>query len=497
MDIFVGRKRELETLDELWRSPKAEFLVLYGRRRVGKTRLLTHWFQNKKEPVRVIYWAADQDNKESHLRQFSAEIFKCAFPRASIPASFSYADWNEIWEQLGEMAKNERLVVIIDEFPYVLASNPVVASQLQRAWDRVLEKTHIMLCLSGSHLGMMQKEFIDSKAPLYGRATRIMKLAQLPFGITKQYFPNYSAEERVRLYSVFGGVPHYWKQIDQSIAVIENVDRLVLSGGLLQNEAITMLHESVKEPQNYVSILKAIATGNRTPKEIESHTGIRVQHLTQYLSNLNDLGFVTRRVPVTGTATSRLGRYAITDPFLRFYFRFVASRLSQIELGQTLQVSEELRRHWVDFIGTHTWEELSQEWLIRASNQSAIPVFPDEIGGTWTNDAQVDVAGINYMTKEIVLGECKWTLQREKANVLESLVEGKTARVLPKQGTWKVFYLGFSKEGWNENAQAYAERLNAEVQKKNGGRFSEFPWKIVGMRLLSLADVDRDLALWS
>jgi AAA+ ATPase superfamily predicted ATPase len=207
-----------------------------------------------------------------------------------------------------------------------------------------------------------------------------------------------------------------------------------------------------------------------------------------------DTGYVIRRAPVTASGKSRFGRYAISDPFLRFHFRFVASRLSQIALGQNMQASEELRQHWVDFIGRYTWEEICREWVLRASNVSGtVPLYPDRVDSAWTKDAQVDVVGVNFMQRHLILGECKWTNQREKASVLRALVESKTEKIIPP-GVWQVFYFGFSKEGWNEPALSYAAVTNGTKPEEKTGSSQ---WRVVGMKLLSLADVDSDLAKWS
>ena len=498
MTNFVGRDLELLLMHELWESRQAHLMVLYGRRRVGKTTLLAEWMRRKKESdpqARIIFWVADRDNAESHLRQFSRAIYRCAYPSAPTPENFSYDHWDDIWQQLAHLSKEGRLAVIMDEFTYAMGANPALASNLQNNWDHVLKDSNIFLCLSGSHLGMIQDEVLSGKGALYGRATKKVKLQPLPFGLTASYFPDYSAEERVRLYSVFGGIPQYWRYVNPSEDVAWNVQRQVLSvGGALEDEAIFLLQESVKEPQNYISILKAIANGKFKPSEIEAYTGIRSTHTSQYLNNLMEMGIVNRLYPVTAPDNSRLGRHVITDPFLRFYYRFVASRLSQIASGQTQQALAEFHRHWVDFIGTHTWEEICREWVLRASNHPDIlPVFPDRIGSVWTTEAQIDIVGINYMTKELVLGECKWTAEREKVSVLQALMESKTAKVIPS-GKWRVYYLGFSKEGWNEHAIAYAALINQTLPV---GEAKNAQWIVAGVHLLSLSDVDQDMMEWT
>jgi AAA+ ATPase superfamily predicted ATPase len=486
---FVGRTPELNLLDELYASRKSEFLVLYGRRRVGKTRLLTEWLTTRK--IKPIFFVSEQDSKESLLRQFSQIVYKKTFPSLSIPDTFSFANWDQVWSQIGELAKQERLVVFIDEFTYMMAADPTLASNLQRAWDAVLENTNIFLCISGSHLGMMVRGILSGTAPLYGRTTAKMELKPLPFGITQSYFERYPAAERVMLYSVFGGIPHYWRLIDQNKSISDNIKRLLLSpGGNLKDEPRLLLSDYISDPNNYIAILRAIANGYATPKEIENLTGIQNTHLSQYISNLADTGYVVKKNPVTAGPTSRAGRHVITDPFLRFYFRFIQSRLTQLEMGEIDQTMQELQKHMVDYIGTYTWEEICREWTIRASNRGALPLYPDYVESDWGKDYQVDVVGINTMKKHLVLGECKWLKERGKAAILEELVEKKASRVVPTSGNWQVYFLGFSREGWNENALEYARNI-AQLQPAGAN------WQIQGMRLLSLDDMDADLHAWA
>jgi len=486
---FVGRISELNLLDELYASKKSEFLVLYGRRRVGKTRLLTEWLTTRK--IKPIFFVSEQDSKEALLRQFSQIVYKKAFPGITVPDTFSFASWDQVWNQIGELAKEERLVVCIDEFTYMMAADPSLASNLQRAWDATLENANIFLCISGSHLGMMVRGILSGSAPLYGRTTAKMELQPLPFGITKSYFKRYPAAERVMLYSVFGGIPHYWRLIDQNKSVSNNIKRLLLSpSGNLKDEPRILLNDYISEPNNYIAILRAIANGYATPKEIEKLTGIPNNHLSQYISNLASTGYVVKKLPVTARPSSRAGRQVIVDPFLRFYYRFIHSRLTQLEMGEIDQTLEELKKHMVDYIGTYTWEEVCREWTIRASNRGMLPLYPDRVESDWRKDYQVDVVGINTMKKHLILGECKWTKERGKAAILKDLIEKKTSKVVPISGNWQVYFLGFSREGWNKNAADYARK---QSQMRPSGK----NWQLQGIRLLTLEDIDKDLSEWA
>lgn len=487
---FNGRTQELGLLNALWEAPGAQFLVLYGRRRVGKTALLAHWIE--KMGYRAFYWVATPSSPYAQLRAFSQAIYNFSNPEAPAPEEFTYASWEQAWRQVAHLARDQRLAVFVDEFTYLLEVSPELAGILQNVWDQVLSKANILLCISGSHLGMMKREFLAYQAPLYGRATAQMFLQPLPFGQTGVFFPAYSAVDRVALYALFGGIPAYWERIDPNKSISQNIKIQLLSpNNLMQAEPALLLHDFVSDLHNYVAILTAMARGARTPKELATATGLPNGHIPKYVSVLAEAGFVERRVSVMKNPTvSRAGRYHITDPYLRFYYRFLEARQYQFSLKIQEQALAEITRHLLDYIGTHTWEELSREWTLRAGALGQLPFLPDQVGSAWERDFQIDVVGVNRMEKTLLLGECKWTLEAVERKVLTQLVEEKTAKLMPAEGKWRVYFLGFSRSGWTNGALAYQQDINQHpVEGVN--------WISVGMRLVSLEELDRDLKDWS
>jgi uncharacterized protein len=493
-EAFLGRQRELALLNELGTTPEATLLILYGRRRVGKTRLLRQWIQQaRQEGRRALYWVAEPSSSQSQLRSFSQAIYNFAPGVAGAgvaPAEFSYATWEQAWLQVAALAQHEPLALFIDEFTYVLEIDPGLVGLLQNLWDSTLSRTNLFLVLCGSHLGMMQRHLLSVQAPLYGRATRQLHLQPLPFGATGDFFPGYAAGERVAIYALFGGIPAYWEFIDPALSISDNIRHLLLTpGNLLQAEPRLLLQDFIREPHNYISILQAIAGGARTQKEIVSRTGLAQGHVSMYLSTLQEAGFVIRRLPITAGPSSRLGRYHITDPYLRFYYRFLASRQAQLAMGETELALAEIKRHLLDYIGTHTWEELCREWTLRAGVRGVIPVAADQVGSVWSREAQVDVAGINSMTKILIMGECKWQPRPVEWSVVQALVD-KTAHFVPAHGRWQVYYLGFGREGWTTAAHQQAAQVPTVVP---GGP----NWQATGMRLLDLNQLDIDLHQWT
>ena len=486
---FYGRQGELEILDGLWASSKEEFLILYGRRRVGKTALLAEWI--RRTGNRVLYWVASPTSATGQLRLFSQAIFNFENSGKPAPENFTYGDWEQAFQRIAQLAENNRLALFIDEFTYLLEVNPGIAGMLQNFWDHVLKETNIFLCLSGSHLGMMKREFLSYQAPLYGRASTQIHLRPFYFGSTRSFFPKYSAIDRVALYAIFGGVPAYWERVDPAKSISQNIKlHLLTSNNLLQSEPRLLLQDFISDPHNYIAVLSAIANGAHATKEIAEVSGLQGVHVPKYLSVLTETGFVERRVPVTETGPSRAGRYHITDPYLRFYFRFLADRQDQLALGAQDIALAEIVRHMIDFIGKYTWEEICREWVLRAGALGALPMMPDHVGSVWNSKAQVDVVGINAMEKTLILGECKWTLAENERKVMAELVEEKAAKIIPAQGKWRVYFLSFSRSGWTSGTLAYQEEINRQpVRGEN--------WISTGMRLITLPELDNDLAQWT
>jgi len=484
---FVGRERELKILQAEWESDQASMLILYGRRRVGKTRLVSHWIETAHP--RALYWVAEPTSSKDQLRAFSQALLNFESSSSS-PTDFSYSTWGQAFEQVARMAKYERFALILDEFTYLMMLEQGIAGILQNVWDQHLQNSNVFLVISGSHVGMMERGVLSYHAPLYGRATSRLMLQPLPFSKTRSFFPKYRPDERVAVYAMFGGVPAYWKKFKPELSLDKNIrEKLLSDANLLQDEPRLLLQDFVSEIHNYAAILRAIAQGYRTPKEIASASGLPDKHISMYLTTLIGTGFVERRLPVTEREASRQGRHHITDPYLRFYYRFLSRRQSQLAMGVDDQTLDEIKRHLVDFIGTHTWEELCREWLLRTSGRKVVPFLPDQVGSIWNKEAQIDVAGVNFMEKTLILGECKWDRHPIDWDVLRKLVE-KTERVLPLEGQWQVYYLGFARSGWTEEAVQFAKGIKAA---STGGE----RWQAAGMLLRTLQQVDDELDLWT
>lgn len=489
---FVARSRELGVLDKLWRSDNASLLILYGRRRVGKTRLLTHWLQQ--HDAAGLYWVAEPTSALSQLRSFSQALMTFIDPEAPLSPDFTFDTWEMALRQVALFAQTRRIALFIDEVTYLMDVNADFVGVLQKAWDQWLSNSDLLLALSGSQMGLMQKHLLDYEAPLYGRLTAQMKLPPLPFGTTRLYFPDYSARERATVFAMWGGVPAYWERLDPEQTVLDNLQLNILPDhAWMIDESRILLQDFITDLHNYVGIMRAVADGQHALGEIADRIGLSGSKASFYLSVLRDTGFVTRRVPISqrGT-TSRRGRYYVTDPYLRFFYRFMSAHQSRLALGQTQQMMQLLTEDLPDFIEAYTWQELCRDWLLYASDRGEIPLVIDEVGSEWTRSRGIDVVGINEKARSVVLGDCVWRDEPAGLAEIEGLLE-KTSMLAKPGEDWTVYYALFSAAGWTDEARAKAEKLATKNAKKRGGQ----KWTPAGIRLVDLAEVDADLSKWS
>ncbi len=487
---FVGRSRELEVLDNLWESQQARLLILYGRRRVGKTRLLTHWLQTHEK--HGLYWVAEPASALTQLRSFSQALISFVDPEAEVPDDFTFSSWELAFRQLAVYAQERRVAVFIDEVTYLIDVNPDFVGILQKTWDRWLSDSSLLLALAGSQMGLMRKHLLDYDAPLHGRATAQMQLPPLPYGTTKDYFPDYDAAERLMLYAMWGGVPAYWERLDPELPIIENLRRNILPAhAWMVDESRILLQDFITDLHNYVGIMRAIADGQPAISDISDRTGMNSSKASFYLSVLRDTGFVERQVPVSQFGIdSRRGRYFVTDPYLRFFYRFLSAYQSKLALGQTQQMVELIQEGLPSFIENNSWQELCREWLLRASANGDVPVPIEEVGSEWAKNYTIDVAGIDSEQRSLAIGDCYWSEEQAGLDKVEELIR-KTTHIVPKKSdSWSIYYVLFSANGWTQEAINKSEKLMKEVGRRRR-------WRPIGIRLLDLKEVDSDLVRWS
>lgn len=448
--MFVNRVSEMELLEKRFQSGKAEFFVLYGRRRVGKTELLARFCEGK----RSIFFVSDLGSEISLRTALSGAINAALFGFNQMNAV--YATWEDLLHALAQAAQNERLVVVLDEFPYLVTAYPPLASILQRLWDQTLKSSQIMLILCGSYIGMMEETVLGYQAPLYGRRTAQYLLEPLQFKDARLFYSTFDLEDQVRAYAVYGGTPAYLHTIQPHETLNENIlDGILSRGSFLFDEVRFVLQQELREPRNYFAILQAIAAGKTRLNEIKQATGI--EGATAYLDTLQELHLVERSVPVTETQPhkSRRGIYRLKDHYLRFWFRYVHPNRSQLERGGAQIILEKQVIPDIDHFSSLVFEKVCQQFFWQSGLSRKLTFIPTNIGNWWNAKEEIDI--IVMGEKDAILVECKWTSKPVGMDVLTEL-ERKGQFVLPELGERRIHFALCSRSGFSPKLIADAKR---------------------------------------
>jgi hypothetical protein len=411
--MFIDRGDELKALSERHGGGAAEFVVIYGRRGVGKSELIEHFIRGK-EGVRLL---AREEAETIQLRRFSERL--ASFFGDEVLKKNPFSSWDAFFTYLAEKSK-ERIVIALDEFPYLAGENPALPSIIQDYWDNRLKKTKIFLILCGSSISMMEKKVLGHKSPLYGRRTGQILLKPFSFKDAFRYLEK-PIREAVEFYSVFGGMPAYLIQIDRGATLLKNIaDKVLKKDAPLYRDVEFLLREELKEPRYYFSVLHSIAKGNTRIGEIMNDTGLKKGIVAKYLSVLCDLHLVKREVPVTESLLkSRRGIYVLRDNFFRFWFKYVYPHKEEVESGRQGEIIKEFEKALPQYVSS-TFEEICREGLLEMEKRGKIFHFTN-LGKWWHKGEEIDLVGLNKDTGQILLAECKWSEKVDAVKVLEEL----------------------------------------------------------------------------
>ena len=342
--MFIGRERELNSLNKLYHSGKFEFVVIYGRRRVGKTALINHFIDDKQ----AIYFMGVESNAKQNLENFSRNIMEYT---SGISAETSFLSFQSALETVFRLSQKERLILVIDEYPYVARASRSLASTLQMLIDRYKDNSKLMLILCGSSMSYMEDHVLAYKAPLYGRRTAQIKLNPFDFEEVCHYFKNFSSEQKAMAYGIVGGTPQYLLQMNDKLTIEENVKNTYLDTmSSLYEEPMNLLKQEVREPAIYTAIITAIATGYSRMSEIATKVGEETNICSSYLKNLIALGIVRKESPY-GEKASKKSIYSIDDNMFRFWYRFVPENASMIARGASDLVYRRIEPYFSDYMG--------------------------------------------------------------------------------------------------------------------------------------------------
>ncbi|AEC52308.1 hypothetical protein PNA2_1393 [Pyrococcus sp. NA2] len=459
--MFINREEELSLLRERVKSGKAEFVVIYGWRRIGKTALILELIRQ----YRGIYLLARETSEADNLRRFSeriADYFDDDFLRKN-----PFQNWDAFFEYLYQKS-DERLIVAIDEFPYLLKGNRALPSILQEYWDLKLSKSKIFLIICGSSVAMMEK-LLGYKSPIYGRRTGQLKLKPMDFFSARKFFPRYSIEDSLKAYGILGGTPAYLLNFDDERSIEENLLSYFRPDSFLYQDALFVLREELDEPRNYFAIMEAIAKGNTSLGEIMNETGLDRSTVGKYLSVLIDLDLVRREVPITASWKSRKGRYYINDPYFAFWFRYVLPNVDLIETRQGDLLVKIVMEDFDQYLGW-IFEDVARQFLIKLNEAFT------KIGRWWHKNEEIDLVAMNKHEKSVLFVEVKWKelSENESRKILKRLM--KKAQLVGLDN-WKEYYGLIGKkihgkkelrsEGWLVWDLEDFEALNQESRQKH------------------------------
>ncbi len=382
MKKFINRKKELQSLENMLESNEPGIIVIYGRRRVGKTRLVLEALKNKNG---FYYLATESKNVDGFSRMVNER-----FPE--------FASYKKDWEVLLEKLDNKIDVLVLDEFPNMISEDKGILSQIQRVLDTRIK--HMKLALTGSTISTMTSKVLSYKSPLYGRRIGDLNLKPMSFFDAAKFFPNKDITELMEIFGFADGIPFYLEKISGNFW--EWLDKELRNpGSFIKSEGDFLLKYEFEETSVYKAILEAIAYGKTRRKDISDHIGIRGD-IGSYLKNLMELGFIRREIPVTERrARSRNGRYYLNDNFLRFWFRFIHPNVSYIEMG-TFR-SDDIKREYSHYMG-YTFETIAKQYLVKKVIDGKIERM--NIGRWWHKDTEIDIVGIGE--KKALYGEVKW-----------------------------------------------------------------------------------------
>ena len=450
-DMFIGRARELNELNNLYRSEKFEFAVIYGRRRVGKTAIINEFIKDKNS----ICFTGVETNAKQNLENFSRCIIEFG---TGVDAKFTFSSFQDALEYVFELSLKQRLILCIDEYPYVARASKSLASTLQLLIDKYKDKSKLFLILCGSSMSYMEDNVLAYKAPLYGRRTAQFKILPFDFFEAVEYFKNFSGEEKALAYGLVGGTPQYLLQINDELSIEENIKNIYLNpASVIYEEPNNLLKQEVREPAIYNAVVTAIATGSSKLSEIANKIGEETSVCATYIKNLITLGIVKKEVPF-GENSSRKTIYNIEDNMFRFWYRFVPENTSAISRGAKDLVYKKIEPFLSGYMG-FVFEEICKQYLWRQLLKGETEIVFTDIGRWWgTNpktkqQEEIDILGIQ--DKETALfGECKWTNSKVDVEVLETLTERSEMFNFKN----KYFYI-FAKNGFTEGCKQRAKNI--------------------------------------
>ncbi len=450
--MFIGREKELKHLNKLYSDTAFQFVVMFGRKRIGKTELLKEFSKNKN----AIFYSALE--KKSNLDEFSSEVFK----HFNENNNLLFKTWKDAFQYISNHTK-KRQVLIIDEFPYIAKAEPEIKSILQHIIDHDWKNKNIMLILCGSSVSFMTNGIMGRKSPLYGRNTSVMEVLPFDYSITNSFLPKYSKKDRMIVYGILGGVPYYLSKFEDTKSLEKNIaDIIIDSSSYLREEPISLLKSELREPMTYNSILEAIATGANKLNEIADKTKIDATKLPIYIKNLIEMRIVEKIICCGEKTNSKKSQYIIKDNFFSFWYRFVFAKQTKIELMEPLNYVKSIMNEINEYMG-FKFEKICYQFMISLAKKNELPFIPSSLGKWWGNNQktkkadEIDILGIE--NDKYLFCECKFKNEAFDLKEFKDLIESSNNFKNAKE---KYFYI-FIKSSFTNAVISEAKNYNVKL----------------------------------
>ena len=448
--MFYCREQELQKLNRRYADQHFECVVIYGRRRVGKTALIKEFCKDKP----VIFFSALNATSQENLESLSAAIFAYQHPDLAGNDAPVYPSFDAALQEITRLAETQRIIFVIDEYPHLAKAYKSFSSRLQHIIDHTWQNSQLFLILCGSSVSFMEKEVLSEKSPLYGRRTAQFRIEPFKYWDAAKFTPNYTYEEKAICYGVTGGIPYYLSLIDDSMSLMDNLYSLFFTkNGYLFGEVNYLLEEEFSDVANYSAIIDAIARGSSKPNEIADKSHIEVTAVSHKLNTLVETGIVEKRSAVTDEKNRKKVMYVLKDGMFRFWYKFVPNGFALIELGKSRPYFDKVVQPKISEYMGDIFEDMCRDYTLLVGAEGMLKCFVTKTGKWWgTNPVlkettDIDVVGLDQMDKTAVIGECKFKNEACGKAEYDALI-GRTNLIHNEYSV--VQYLIFSKSGFSD-----------------------------------------------
>lgn len=456
MEKFVDRKNEIDFLNQEYAKKESSLIILYGRRRIGKTSLIKEFGKNKN----MIYFLATEES-EAQNREILKNIVASNL-KNELLNSMKVDNWDILFKTIISDKSADKKIIVLDEFQYLGKVNPSFPSIFQKIWDQILKDENVMVILCGSLINMMESQTLNYTSPLYGRRTGQIKLKQIPFENYSEFFKKKMKEkELIEKYAVTGGIPKYIESFKEEDNIFNEIKNYIMNKqSYLYEEPNFLLQNEVTEVGSYFSIIKSIAAGNRKLGNISSNLSVSPTNLSKYLQTLINLDILEREVPITelNPEKSKKGQYKIKDNFISFWFQFIYPNRALLEMDKTDIVLKKIKSNFIDNHVSFIYEDICKQKMWNLIADGTLEVQYNKIGRWWNNSAEIDIVGLNEEENSIIFGECKYYKDSKKMNekVFYNLKE-KSKLVEWKNNNRKEMFILFSASGYSDELKKIAK----------------------------------------